>query len=61
MLADSLIAATDDPLKVCESSMYMIKTKYVNEMESSGKNVNNDPNYFQNCLCIQALLLLYAF
>ena len=27
--ADSLIAATEDPFKVCESSMYINKTKKI--------------------------------
>lgn len=68
----SLTAATEDLFKTCESSVSMNKTKTLNEMNCSGKNINehnrsrkykknNDHNYFQNCLCIQAVLLLHIF
>lgn len=40
LAANCLRAATEDPFKVCESTMYMIKTKNLNEMKCSGKNVN---------------------
>lgn len=40
LAADCLIAATEDPFKVCENIMYMSKTKNLNEMRCSRKNVN---------------------